>query len=222
MEPSLSLDASIVLRTGQDESRYGTRVVFDSASGAIRSDHEDAVPEGPAPATLRAVAGRWLFDAASETRVSINGVAVGGAGAGRGRRHHHRRLPTSGGRGRGGTLALRRFDLVGNDTLPPVGTACACSRRRPKIWPSIPGCPEHRRFVAPRIQQRFRNTAERRRMGDGWSAGRGARRFAMLKPIAPTCALADAVVKSVGSFSQSASSVFVFPGEHRLRAEREG
>jgi len=76
MEPSLSLDASIVLRSGQDESRYGARVVFDSASGAIRSDHDDAVPEGPAPASLRAVAGRWLFDAASESRVSVNGVPV--------------------------------------------------------------------------------------------------------------------------------------------------
>ena len=48
MEPSLSLDASIVLRSGQDESRYGARVVFDSASGAIRSDHDDAGPSGTA------------------------------------------------------------------------------------------------------------------------------------------------------------------------------
>jgi len=79
MEPSLSLDATVVLRSGQDESRFGARVVFDSTSGAIRSDHDDAVAEGPAPASLRAVAGRWLFDAASETRVSVNGVAVGGA-----------------------------------------------------------------------------------------------------------------------------------------------
>ena len=48
MEPSLSLDASIILRSGQDESRYGSRVVFDSTSGAIRSDHDDAAPDGPA------------------------------------------------------------------------------------------------------------------------------------------------------------------------------
>ena len=122
MEPSLSLDASIVLRTAQDESRYGARVVFDSASGAMRSDHDDAVPDTPAPASLRAVAGRWLFDAASESRVGINGVAVAGArvvAAGdvitiAGSQLLVEEVSPS-------TLSLRRFDLVGNDTLPPVG-----------------------------------------------------------------------------------------------------
>src|SRR6185369_4149043 len=47
--------------------------------------------------------------------------------------------------------------------------------------------------------------------------------FALLRPIALDLQPADAVVKSLGSFSwQSASSVFVFPGEHTLRAERTG
>ena len=139
MEPSLSLDASIVLRSGQDESRYGARVVFDSASGAIRSDHDDAVPEGPAPASLRAVAGRWLFDAASESRVSINGVAVA-------RRARHWPRATSSPSPAPNCWWKRsrpersRCDVsIWWATTPcrPWATACACSRRRPKIWPSI-------------------------------------------------------------------------------------
>src|SRR5215213_1175833 len=122
MQPSLSQDASIVLRAAQDEVRYGARVVFDSTSGAMRSDHDDATT-GTAPSpSLRAVSGRWLFDAASEGRVSVNGVAVAGA-----------RLVIAGDvitiagtqllveEATAATLALRRFDLVGNDTLPPVG-----------------------------------------------------------------------------------------------------
>src|SRR5688500_13653583 len=123
MEPSLSLDASIVLRSAQDESRFGSRVVFDSATGAIRSDHDDAAPlDATPPASLRASAGRWLFDASSESHVSINGVAVGGA-----RLLHAGDVITIAGsqllveEANPATLALRRFDLVGNDTLPPVG-----------------------------------------------------------------------------------------------------
>ena len=47
--------------------------------------------------------------------------------------------------------------------------------------------------------------------------------FTLLKPIALDLRPGDAEVRSVGSFSwQSASSVFVFPGEHTLRAERTG
>jgi len=123
MEPSLSFDASIVLRTSQDEVRYGARVIFDAGSGALRSDHIDAPPpEVPPLATLRFVSGRWLFDASAEGRVRINGVAVGGA-----------RVISAGDvltiagsqllveEATQSTLALRRFDLVGNDTLPPVG-----------------------------------------------------------------------------------------------------
>ena len=225
MEPSLSLDASIILRNGQDESRYGSRVVFDSTSGAIRSDHDDAAPDGPAPASLRAVSGRWLFDAASETRVSVNGVAVGGA-----------RVLAAGDvitiagsqllveEVTAGTLALRRFDLVGNDTLPPVGDSVRTLTPPVEDLPIDLGeVPSIEGFVAPRTR-RVSNT---RWNYAAWVMG-GLLAvvlavFAMLKPIALDLRPGDAVVKSVGSFSwQSASSVFVFPGEHRLRAEREG
>jgi len=225
MEPSLSLDASIVLRSGQDESRYGTRVVFDSASGAIRSDHDDAVSEGPAPASLRAVAGRWLFDAASESRVRINGVAVAGA-----------RVLAAGDvitiagsqllveEVTAGTLALRRFDLVGNDTLPPVGDSVRMlTPPAEDLAIDLGDVPSIEGFAAPRTR-RVSNT---RWNYAAWVMG-GLLAvvlavFAMLKPIALDLRPGDAVVKSVGSFSwQSASSVFVFPGEHRLRAEREG
>ena len=225
MEPSLSFDASIVLRSGQDESRYGTRVVFDSASGAIRSDHDDAVTEGPAPASLRAVAGRWLFDAASESRVRINGVAVAGA----------RVLATGDDitiagsqllveEVTAGTLALRRFDLVGNDTLPPVGDSVRMLTPPAEYLAiDLGDVPTIEWFVAPRIR-RVSNT---RWNYAAWVMGGllavVLAMFAMLKPIALDLRPGDAVVKSVGSFSwQSASSVFVFPGEHRLRAEREG
>ena len=225
MEPSLSLDASIVLRSGQDESRYGARVVFDSASGAIRSDHDDAVPEGPAPASLRAVAGRWLFDAASESRVSVNGVPVAGA-----------RVMATGDvitiagsqllveEVTAGILALRRFDLVGNDTLPPVGDSVRMlTPPAEDLAIDLGEVPSIEGLAAPRIR-RVSNT---RWNYAAWVMG-GLLAvvlavFAMLKPIALDLRPGDAVVKSVGSFSwQSASSVFVFPGEHRLRAEREG
>jgi formylglycine-generating enzyme required for sulfatase activity len=225
MEPSLSLDASVVLRSEQDESRFGARVIFDSASGAIRSDHDDAVAEGPAPASLRAVSGRWLFDAASESRVSINGVAVGGArvlAAGdvitiAGAQLLVEEITT-------GTLSLRRFDLVGNDTLPPVGDSVRMLAPPAEDLPiDLGDVPSIEGFVAPRI----RRVANTRWNYAAWVMGGllalvlGV--FAMLKPVALDLRPADAIVKSVGSFSwQSASSVFVFPGEHRLRAEREG
>ncbi len=225
MEPSLSLDASIVLRTAQDESRFGARVVFDSASGAIRSDHDDAVPDTPSPASLRAVAGRWLFDAASESRVSINGVAVAGArvvAAGdvitiAGSQLLVEEVSSS-------TLALRRFDLVGNDTLPPVGDSVRTLAPPAEDLPIDLGeVPSIEGFVAPRA----RRVSTTRWNYAAWVMGGllavvlGL--FAMLQPIALDLRPGDAEVKSVGGFSwQSASSVFVFPGEHRLRAEREG
>src|SRR3954471_13863566 len=80
MEPSPSLDATIVLRSSQGESHYGARVVVDPVTGAMRADLSDAPPsDGPAQATLRSVSGRWLFDAAPEGRARINGVTVAGA-----------------------------------------------------------------------------------------------------------------------------------------------
>jgi formylglycine-generating enzyme required for sulfatase activity len=226
MEPSLSLDASIVLRTAQDESRFGARVVFDPASGLMHSDHEDTAPiDGQAPASLRAVAGRWLFDAASESRVSINGVAVGGA-----RVVSAGDVITIGGsqllveEATSSTLALRRFDLVGNDTLPPVGDSVRTLAPPAEDLPIDLGeIPSIEGFVAPRA----RRVAQSRWNHAAWVMGAVLvlvlAVFAMLKPIALDLRPGDAAVTSIGSFSwQSASSVFVFPGSHRLRAEREG
>jgi len=226
MEPSLSYDASIVLRTSQDEVRYGARVVFDAGSGALRSDHIDApAPEIQPLASLRAVSGRWLFDASAEGRVSINGVMVGGA-----------RIISAGDvltiagsqllveEATQSTLALRRFDLVGNDTLPPVGDSVRALAPSIEDLPiDLGDLPDIEGFVPPPA----RTVAASRWNYAAWVMGgllalvMGL--FALLEPIALDLQPADATVKSVGSFSwQSASSVFVFPGEHRLHASREG
>ncbi|MEO8019114.1 MAG: PEGA domain-containing protein [Pseudomonadota bacterium] len=226
MEPSRSLDASIVLRSAQDEVRYGARVVFDPESGLMRSDHDDAAPpSAQPPASLRAVAGRWMCDATAENRVSVNGLTVGGA-----------RMITAGDvitvagaqllveEATAATLALRRFDLVGNDTLPPVGDSVRTIAPPAEDLaidlgelPSIDG------FVAPRARVVARGQ---------WNYAAWAMAgllllvlglFALLEPIALDLRPGDAAVKSVGTFSwQSASSVFVFPGEHHLHAQRVG
>ncbi|HYJ42815.1 MAG TPA: PEGA domain-containing protein [Steroidobacteraceae bacterium] len=226
MEPSLSYDASIVLRTPQDEVRYGARVVFDAGSGALRSDHDDAPPPEHQPlASLRAVSGRWLFDASPESRVSINGVTVGGA-----------RIISAGDvltiagsqllveEATSSTLALRRFDLVGNDTLPPVGDSVRVLAPSIEDLPIDLGeLPDLEGFVAP---------PARTVTGSKWNYAAWVMGgllavvlslFALLEPIALDLQPGDATVTSEGSFSwQSASSVFVFPGEHRLHASREG
>src|ERR1044072_653792 len=81
MEPSPSLDATIVLRNAQGEAHYGARVIIDPGSGAMQSDHQETptAADGAPPASLRAVSGRWLFEAAPEGRIYINGVPVQGA-----------------------------------------------------------------------------------------------------------------------------------------------
>jgi formylglycine-generating enzyme required for sulfatase activity len=226
MEPSLSFDASIVLRTSQDEVRYGARVIFDAGSGALRSDHIDAPPpEVPPLASLRFVSGRWLFDAAAESRVSINGVMVGGA-----RVIHAGDVLTIAGsqllveEATPSTLALRRFDLVGNDTLPPVGDSVRVLAPSVEDLPIDLGeLPSIEGLVAPPA----RTVAGSKWNYAAWVMGGllalvlGL--FALLEPIELDLQPADATVKSVGSFSwQSASSVFVFPGDHRLLASREG
>src|SRR5688572_11052067 len=226
MEPSLSYDASIVLRTSQDEVRYGARAIFDAGSGALRSDHIDApAPEVQPLASLRAVSGRWLFDASPESRVRINGVTVGGA-----------RIISAGDvltiagsqllveEASASTLALRRFDLVGNDTLPPVGDSVRVLAPSLEDLPIDLGeLPSIEGFVPPPA----RTVAGSRWNYAAWVMGGllalvlGV--FALLEPIALDLRPGDATVKSAGSFSwQSASSVFVFPGEHRLLASREG
>ena len=227
MEPSPSFDATIVLRTSQGESHYGARVMIDPASGAMRPDHDDAPAAADAPplATLRAVSGRWLFDAAPEGRISINGMPVAGA-----------RIVIAGDvitiagsqflveEAQPRTLALRRFDLEGTDTLPPVGdsvrTLVVPDEELPIELgevPSVEGAVPARAARVPRHALNYLAWA----MAIVLAAVLGV--FMLLKPIALDLRPGDAEVRSVGGFSwQSASSVFVFPGEHTLRAERTG
>jgi len=227
MEPSPSLAATIVLRSSDGEAHLGSRVAIDPASGAMRPDVEEAsgAPDAPALASLRPASGRWLLDAAPEGRISINGVAVAGA-----------RIVNAGDvitiagsqflveEAQPRNLALRRFELEGTDTFPPVGdsvrTLSAPLEDLPVELgdvPSVEGAAPVRAARAPRSRLNYAGWA----MGALLLAVLGV--FALLKPIELDLQPADAVVKSLGSFSwQSASSVFVFPGEHTLRAERTG
>jgi formylglycine-generating enzyme required for sulfatase activity len=227
MEPSPSYDATIVLRTAEGESHYGARVIIDPVSGTLRADHDDAPApaEGTPQATLKSVSGRWLLDAAPEGRISVNGMPVAGA-----------RIVMAGDvitiagsqflaeEAQPRTLALRRFDLEGTETLPPVGDSV-----RPLAAPleelaielgEVPSVEGAAPVLAARVPRHTLNYL-------AWAMGillvsvLGV--FTLLKPIALDLRPGDADVKSVGSFSwQSAASVFVFPGEHTLRAERAG
>jgi formylglycine-generating enzyme required for sulfatase activity len=228
MEPSLHIDQSILLRSSQGEARYGARVVIDPGSGAMRSDHMDAPsPLDASPiATLRAVANRWLLDAMPESKVSINGVPVGGA-----------RVVIAGDvvtiagsqllveEASPQTLALRRFELEGTETLPPVSDsvqALAPPGADVDIdmgeVPSIDGVIAAR--SAPRAPRSGWNYAAWV-MGALLVAVLGV--FMMLQSVEIDLKPADSRVKAIDGFSwQSASSVFVFPGEHTLRAEHKG
>jgi formylglycine-generating enzyme required for sulfatase activity len=227
MEASPSLDASIVLRTADGESHFGARVVFDPGSGAMRADHTDApsLVDAPPLASLRPVSGRWLFDAAPEGRISINGVAVAGA-----------RMIIPGDviniagsqllveEATPRILALRRFALEGNETLPPVGDSVRTLLAPAEDLaidlgevPSVEGAAPVYAARAPRSKLNYAAWA----MGALLLVVFGL--FALLQPIALDLQPADARVTSTGNFSwQSASSVFVFPGDHTLHAEREG
>ena len=124
------------------------------------------------------------------------------------------------------SLALRRFDLEGTDTLPPVGDSVQRARaagRRPAHRPGRSAEHRRRRRAAP-ARARAAQPLELRRLGDGRAAARGARRVRDARAHrARPAARPTPTSKSVGGFSwQSASSVFVFPGEHTLRAERKG
>src|SRR5688572_1487364 len=123
MIPSPSSSPSIVLRGLQGETRFGARVLIDPGSGALRADHTEAAGEVAALplAVVREVSGRWLIDAAADGEVSINGVPVSG-----GRMLQQGDVIFVGAsqllveEAAGDSLALRRFDLAGNDTFPPV------------------------------------------------------------------------------------------------------
>jgi formylglycine-generating enzyme required for sulfatase activity len=228
MEPSPSLDASIVLRSSQGEAHFGARVVIDPGSGAMRSDHMDApaVVDAPPLASLRAVSGRWLFDASPEGRIFINGVPVQGARiviagdvitiAG-----SQLLVEEAGPR----QLTLRRYELEGTDTLPPVGDSVRTVEAPAEDLlidlgevPTVEGA-----AAAARAQRGPRGTLNYLAWGMGALLVAVLALFTLLRPVALELQPADADVRSLGNFSwQSASSVFVFPGEHTLRAEREG
>jgi hypothetical protein len=120
VETSPSYESNVVLRSPQGESHFGARVAIDPVTGAMQALHHDVVVDA-SHASLRVVAGRWLLDAATGGRISINAVPVAGA-----------RLVLAGDvitiagsqllveEASPQKLALRRFDLVGNETLPPV------------------------------------------------------------------------------------------------------
>lgn len=224
MEASRSLDAHVVLRTEAGDARYGGRVVFDAA-GAMRSDVDDAVPGAEPQTTLRAANGRWLLDAAAGSRVSINGVPLGGA------RVIHAgdvvsiadlqllvedAAPSA--------LALRRFELVGNDTLPPVGDSVrTLAPPAEDLAIDLGEVPAIESFVAPRAAPVARSHWNYAAWAMAALLALVLGMFALLEPIALDLKPGDAQVRSQGAFSwQSASSVFVFPGEHRLHAERAG
>jgi formylglycine-generating enzyme required for sulfatase activity len=228
MEPSPSFDATIVLRSSQGESHYGARVVIDPGSGALRSDHLDAPAPVDAPplASLRSVGGRWLFDASPEGRIFINGVSVQGA-----------RIVIAGDvitiagsqllveEAQPRQLALRRFELEGTDTLPPVGDSVRIVEAPAEDLsidlgevPSVEGA-----ATARPVRGVPRSTLNYMAWAMGALLLAVLALFTLLRPIALELQPADADVRSLGSFSwQSAASVFVFPGEHTLRAERTG
>ncbi len=226
MEPSLSFDPNIVLRSSQGETRFGARVVIDPANGEMRADFAEnsSQPETP-QATLRAVSGRWLLDAAPEARIGVNGVAIGGARiiiagdvvtiAGS-QLLVEEATPTS--------LALRRFELEGTETLPPVGDS---------VQSLVPLGEDVAIDMGdvPAIDGVARSRARREPL-NRWHYVGGAVGvllfgllvfFMLLETVTVDLKPADARVGAVGKFSwQSASSVFVFPGQHTLQARREG
>jgi len=227
MEPSPSLASTIVLRSTQGEVHFGSRVNIDPASGSMRADVEDTPVQADAgtQASLRIAAGRWLLDAAPEGRISINGVAVAGA-----------RIVNAGDvitiagsqflveEAQPRNLALRRFELEGTDTFPPVGDSVRTLGVPLEELPVELGeVPSVEGAVPARVVR-----AERGKLNyAAWFMGAALLvvlgLFALLKPIALDLRPTDAYVHSLDNFSwQSASSIFVFPGEHTLRAEREG
>ncbi len=223
MEQSLSLDPAIVLRSAQGEQRFAVRAFLDTTSAEMIAER-DAV-ESASTCVLHSVSGRWMLDATPGSRVSINGAAVTGA------------RPLEPGDvltvaatqflvdEAGVTLVLRRFELAGNETLPPLADTVRIlpvpaddSAVDLGEVPRIDGVAPPRRPV-PRSHRGLRIAA--------WSAALALAAlfglFTLMQPVRLDLQPVDAQVSARGAlYWHSASSVFVFPGEHRLRAEREG
>lgn len=227
MEPSPSLDASITLRTAEGEQYFGGRAVIDSATGAIQTAPDELPAGGGSPlAVLRAAAGRWVLDAPPERRISVNAMPLAGARviiAGDVITIAGSQLLVEEAQPR--ALHLRRFDLEGTETLPPVGDSVrALELPAEEATVELGDIPS----VEGAAPARAATSTPRSRLNHAaWAMAAllvvvlGL--FSLLEPIALDLRPGDANVKSVGAFSwQSASSVFVFPGEHTLRAEREG
>jgi hypothetical protein len=154
MEPSPSLDATIVLRTAQGESHFGARVVIDRVPGDAVGSHRCPLRVDAPPAALRVrsrAAGCSMprpkgGSASTACRSPAPGSIIAGdvitiAGT--------QLLVEEASRGR----CPAAFELEGNDTLPPVGDSVR-TRWRP-----------------PRSDRRARRGPQRRRL----RAGAGAR-----------------------------------------------
>lgn len=225
MEPSRALDAHVILRSDAGDTRYSGRVLFDAATGAMRSDVEAPAPDAPPQTSLRATGTRWLLDAAPGARVSVNGVPLGGA-----RVIHSGDVVSIAGiqllveEAAPGSLALRRFELVGNDTLPPVGDSVrTLAPPAEDLAIDLGDVPAIEGVLAARARPQARSHWNYAAWIMAALLALVLGMFALLEPIALDLKPGDARVRSQGAFSwQSASSVFVFPGEHRLHAERAG
>jgi formylglycine-generating enzyme required for sulfatase activity len=225
MEPSPSLDAAITLHSDQGEQHFGARASIDPASGAMRTVHDEVLVGEGNHALLRAVSGRWVLDAPPEGRISVNAMALAGARViiagdvitvGDAQFLVEESLPRG--------LKLRRFELQGTETLPPVGDSVrSLAAPAEDLAVELGAIPDIEGAAAVRAPPTGRSRLNYAAWAMGVLLAVVLGLFSLLEPIALDLKPGDANVRSVGGFSwQSAASVFVFPGDHTLRAERDG
>ena len=157
MEPSLSFDASIVLRTAQDEValrrargvRCGVRAPCAPTTTMRRRPRARRRPAcAPCPGAgcsmpppKAASASTASPSAARASSAAGDVITIAGS-----QLLVEEATPA--------TLALRRFDLVGNDTLPPVGDSVRVLAPPAEDLPIDLGeVPSIEGFVAPRVAQ---------------------------------------------------------------------
>ena len=229
MEPSPSLDATIVLRTAQGESHFGARVVIDPASGAMRADLDRCAP--PERRAAAGLAARGLGPLAVRCRAGRPHQHQRRAGGRRAHRHRRRRHQRRGlaAAGRGGPAALAgpaalRAGRHRHAAARGRQRAHACSRR-PKICRSTSA-----KCRASRARcRRARARAPRSKLNyAAWAMGLlllvvlGTVRAAQAHRARPAARPTPTCARSAVSRGSRPSSVFVFPGDHTLRAERTG